>query len=646
MSGTGNYYNVGARAVKPQRASRGSGAMRAFNEMGDQAPRQVPGAVYVEEDFPALTRSNGSSVRGKSNINANAGGKPDATMTPEQSDSTGGATSASPEKERRRADAPSTDATSVSTGNSQEASTSGHARLRSTFSQSAPHMNAFYAPGSYMTMMSDMTAGMGSHHESAALPYGVRMGEQFSQTMNAMPLLNGMGPGAHRTRQMRNGPRSGMNAVAHHVGEELATCTLQIELKRFYFDLRANERGAFLKIAEAEAKGSRSKIIIPAYGLGQFKTILDNMVAESRKEYQSEQRAEAPSTPATAAPESSEPPALPSSDAPSEADGDGQRGSEGSSDEVDGQTSTPQKEREAVLAALGAEAVASGTPQSAVIEGQLVEIPATGLPTTLASATMRVETKKYYFDLLSNAKGKYLKISQSAGSNKRSSIVVPATGLAAFRDSVHEMCRYAEMTLHLAANPNIMAFAPGAAPAIAYPMFPPGAGPPGMPSALYTSMGPPPPPPAAPGTAGAAPSVPAAPVATSVPAASLAEAAASAPTPPAELAPGAPHPSTAAATATPTSGLAPVDMNLALGNTSASLVHGPVQIPVDETSSVKVELVANQVGDTQQSTGTRAPTHLEITDPKNQRIRVPLGSLAALHSVLGEWLQVAAAHPL
>jgi hypothetical protein len=75
-------------------------------------------------------------------------------------------------------------------------------------------------------------------------------------------------------------------------------------------------------------------------------------------------------------------------------------------------------------------------------------------------------------------------------------------------------------------------------------------------------------------------------------------------------------------------------------------VHGPVQIPVDETSSVKVELVANQVGDTQQSTGTRAPTHLEITDPKNQRIRVPLGSLAALHSVLGEWLQVAAAHPL
>ncbi|KAF6004371.1 hypothetical protein F1559_001026 [Cyanidiococcus yangmingshanensis] len=355
------------------------------------------------------------------------------------------------------------------------------------------------------------------------------------------------------------------------------------------------------------------------------------MVAEAKKEHQPEQRVDAGNLATPVAPDTSETPVQPSSDAPSEADGDGQRGSELSSEDNDGSLSTPQKERDAALAALGAEAVASGTPQSAVIAGQLVEIPATGLPTTLASETMRIETKKYYFDLLSNAKGRYLKISQSAGGNKRSSIVVPATGLAAVRDSVHEMCRYAEMSLQLAANPNMMHFAPGTAPAIAYPMFAPATAPPGMPSGLYPSMGPPPPP-AAP-TQAAQP----APAPATVTNAPVADAAG--PTPAEDLA-AMGH--TTTASAAPDATATPVDVNVALTNIPASLVHGPVQIPIDEQHSIHLQLINSETNEESQS----RTTHLEITDTKRQQIRLPLNSLAALHAVLGDLLQATATHHL
>ncbi len=640
MSGAGNHNSANSRLIRGQRSAYRAPDAKMTTEASELYTRQVPGAVYIDEEFPALTRTGGSTARTKNDASGVTAGKFGPAFASAANAGNGGifvpANAAG-----RSSETPGAGSSSAST-EPTEAMPAEAARVRSAFSHSAPQLSAFFAPASYMTNMGEMTAGMAPHHEAAGVPYGIRMAEQFPQPISTMPLLNGLGAGMHRTRRMRNGPRAGAGTTAAHVGEELATCTLQIELKRFYFDLRANERGPFLKIAEAEAKGTRSKIIIPAYGLMQFKGILDNMVAEAKKEHEPEQRTERGDSATPAAPESGGTPVQPSSDAPSEADAEGHRGSELSSEECEAPLSTPQKERDAVLAALGAEAVASGTPQSAVIEGQLVEIPATGLPTTLASETMRIETKKYYFDLLSNAKGKYLKISQSAGGNKRSSIVVPATGLAAFRDSVHEMCRYAEMSIQFATNPNMMSFAPSPAPTIAYPMFPPTTAPPGVPSALYPSMGPPPP---AGATAAVASSTTAppqaaapAPIPATVTGTPIAETAAS--TPPAELAAGIGQPS--ATTAAPNAAAAPVDVNAPLTNTTASLMNGPVRIPIDEQNSIQLKLVDSETSTANQS----SITHLEITDAKKQRIQLPVGSLVALHAVLGDWLQMTTPHAL
>ena len=44
---------------------------------------------------------------------------------------------------------------------------------------------------------------------------------------------------------------------------------LQIERKRFYVELRENDRGKFLRITE-EAHGRRNSIIVPTTGVEEF----------------------------------------------------------------------------------------------------------------------------------------------------------------------------------------------------------------------------------------------------------------------------------------------------------------------------------------------------------------------------------------
>ena len=48
----------------------------------------------------------------------------------------------------------------------------------------------------------------------------------------------------------------------------------------------------------------------------------------------------------------------------------------------------------------------------------------------LETKDYKVENKKFFFDLKENAKGRYLRITESSGG--RSAIVVPETGLQAF----------------------------------------------------------------------------------------------------------------------------------------------------------------------------------------------------------------------
>ena len=59
---------------------------------------------------------------------------------------------------------------------------------------------------------------------------------------------------------------------------ELQTEELRIEQKRFYFNLKENSRGRFMKIAEVS--GGRSTIIIPASGWREFRDMLSTFIPE------------------------------------------------------------------------------------------------------------------------------------------------------------------------------------------------------------------------------------------------------------------------------------------------------------------------------------------------------------------------------
>lgn len=61
---------------------------------------------------------------------------------------------------------------------------------------------------------------------------------------------------------------------------EILSKELRVEQKRFYFNLKENSRGRFLKIAEVS--GGRSTIIVPVSGWVEFRDMLDEFIREGR----------------------------------------------------------------------------------------------------------------------------------------------------------------------------------------------------------------------------------------------------------------------------------------------------------------------------------------------------------------------------
>lgn len=68
---------------------------------------------------------------------------------------------------------------------------------------------------------------------------------------------------------LRGVPLSDPMDSAPEVDAELVCKTLQVEHKLFYFDLKENPRGRYLKISE-KTSGSRSTIIVPVAGVVWF----------------------------------------------------------------------------------------------------------------------------------------------------------------------------------------------------------------------------------------------------------------------------------------------------------------------------------------------------------------------------------------
>lgn len=69
----------------------------------------------------------------------------------------------------------------------------------------------------------------------------------------------------------------------HSMENLLFSDKVQIERKQFFFDLKENPRGRFLRITE-DVGGRRDTIIIPATGLEQFRELIDAAIEAGREQ--------------------------------------------------------------------------------------------------------------------------------------------------------------------------------------------------------------------------------------------------------------------------------------------------------------------------------------------------------------------------
>ncbi|PAN31525.1 hypothetical protein PAHAL_5G425100 [Panicum hallii] len=177
---------------------------------------------------------------------------------------------------------------------------------------------------------------------------------------------------------------------------------LRLQTKVFYFDIGENKRGRFLKVSEASVNRNRSTIIVPAGSSGEegweaFRNVLLEINNEASRLYvlpnhPNQQHMEPPER-------------LP-----------------GLSDDV------------------GAGFIAGHGSQSAsgpeVDVERLVDLPPQEEISGMGmSKVIRADQKRFFFDLGSNNRGHYLRISEVAG-NDRSSIILPLSGLKQFHEMV------------------------------------------------------------------------------------------------------------------------------------------------------------------------------------------------------------------
>ncbi|KAL8480893.1 hypothetical protein ACS0TY_026865 [Phlomoides rotata] len=173
---------------------------------------------------------------------------------------------------------------------------------------------------------------------------------------------------------------------------------LQLDTKVFYFDVGENRRGRFLKISEASVSRNRSTIIVPAgsahdEGWAAFRNILGEInEASGIFVLPNQQSSETPERLV------------------------------GLSDDV------------------GAGFISSHSSQPAPAADLNVDRPSDlpppdDLGNLGVSKVIRADQKKFFFDLGSNNRGHFLRISEVTGSD-RSSIILPLSGLKQFHEMV------------------------------------------------------------------------------------------------------------------------------------------------------------------------------------------------------------------
>ncbi|CAI9108206.1 OLC1v1007758C1 [Oldenlandia corymbosa var. corymbosa] len=179
--------------------------------------------------------------------------------------------------------------------------------------------------------------------------------------------------------------------------QEVFSKELQLDSKVFYFDIGENRRGRFLKVSEASVSRNRSTIIVPAgsvrdEGWAAFRNILAEINEASRLFILPNQNSEA---------------------------------SEhlvGLSDDVGAGFISGHSSQPATTSDLNADRALDLPPSD--------EISNLGV-----SKVIRVDQKRFFFDLGNNNRGHFLRISEVAGSD-RSSIILPLSGLKQFHEMI------------------------------------------------------------------------------------------------------------------------------------------------------------------------------------------------------------------
>lgn len=175
---------------------------------------------------------------------------------------------------------------------------------------------------------------------------------------------------------------------------------LKLDSKVFYFDVGENKWGRFLKVSEASVNRNRSTIIVPAGSSGEegwaaFRNVLLEINEEATRIFIPNQKHVEPSEHIT-----------------------------GLSDDV------------------GAGFISGSGHSSQQVPGsdlnvdRLVEAPLQDEVGSMAlSKVIRADQKRFFFDLGSNNRGHFLRISEVAGPD-RSSIILPLSGLKQFHETI------------------------------------------------------------------------------------------------------------------------------------------------------------------------------------------------------------------
>ncbi|KAK1411070.1 hypothetical protein QVD17_37614 [Tagetes erecta] len=188
--------------------------------------------------------------------------------------------------------------------------------------------------------------------------------------------------------------------------QDVSSKELQLDSKVFYFDVGENRRGRFLKVSEASVSRNRSTIIVPAgsnrdEGWSAFRNILEE-INETSKLFASNQQ---------------------------NSEGITQERLVGLSDDVGAGFIAGNSSQPAPIATsdlnLGDRTTTFDLPPSSSDESGGFGV----------SKVIRADQKRFFFDLGSNNRGHYLRISEVAGSD-RSSIILPLSGLKQFHEMV------------------------------------------------------------------------------------------------------------------------------------------------------------------------------------------------------------------